>query len=112
MSFLSSSGGQFYEFDRGRRIATKARNDGTIQSIRASEPLAPGQVHQFAFRVDKWAGGDIDLGFGSDCGSKLAWLRQNEQAGGDSRWRGFHFADALSPSLLKHLLKAEKGAAG
>jgi hypothetical protein len=83
MSFLSSSGGHYYEFDRPRLTATKARNDGTIQSIRAAEPLTPGQIHSFAFVVDKWAGGDIDLGFGVDCGSKLAWLRQNETHGGD-----------------------------
>ena len=29
----------------------------------------------------------------------------------DSHWRDCHFADALSPSLLKHLLKVEGGAA-
>ena len=28
-------------------------------------------------------------------------------AGEDSHWRDCHFADALSPSLLKHLLKVE-----
>lgn len=83
MSFLSSSGGHYYEFSSNRRTATKARNDGTIQSIRASEPLEPGKTHTFAFRVDKWQGGDIDVGFGVDCGSKLAWLRQNECSGGD-----------------------------
>ena len=75
MSFLSSSGGHYYEFSSNRRTATKARNDGTIQSIRASEPLEPGKTHTFAFRVDKWQGGDIDVGFGVDCGSKLARLR-------------------------------------
>ena len=31
--------------------------------------------------------------------------------GGSSHWRDCHFADALSPSLLKHLLKVEGGAA-
>ena len=83
MSFLSSSGGHYYEFSANRRTATKARNDGTIQSLRAAEPLEPGKVHTFAFHIDKWVGGDIDVGFGVDCGSKLAWLRQNECPGGD-----------------------------
>lgn len=54
MSFLSSSGGHYYEFSPNRQTATKARNDGTIQSIRASEPLEAGKTHTFAFRVDKW----------------------------------------------------------
>jgi|EP01047_Picozoa_sp_COSAG01_P031560 hypothetical protein len=83
MSFLSSSGGHYYEFSHNKRTATKARNDGTIQSIRASEALQAAQTHTFAFRIDKWQGGDIDVGFGVDCGSKLAWLRQNECPGGD-----------------------------
>ena len=75
MSFLSSSGGSYYEFSASRRTATKARNDGTIQSIRACEPLEPGKVHTFAFHIDKWVGGDIDVGFGVDCGSKLVRTR-------------------------------------
>ena len=31
--------------------------------------------------------------------------------GSPSHWRDCHFADVLSPSLLKHLLKVEGGAA-
>jgi hypothetical protein len=37
--------------------------------------------------------------------------RGTTYAVGPSHWRDCHFADALSPSLLKHLLKVEDGAA-
>ena len=33
------------------------------------------------------------------------------EAGGVNHWRDRHFADALSPSILKHLIKVERGAA-
>ena len=34
---------------------------------------------------------------------------QPQRTGSASHWKDCHFADALSPSLLKHLLKLEGG---
>ena len=41
----------------------------------------------------------------------LSGRDQTGPLGGCSPWRDCHFADALSPSLLIHLLKVEGGAA-
>ena len=59
------------------------------------------------------AAGGEPVGFDADAG-RCWWAGLGSTAlhrGGISRWRDCHFADALSPSLLKHLLKVEGGAA-
>ena len=45
------------------------------------------------------------------CGSGILSNSTNTPGPMPSHWRDCHFADATSPSLLKHLLKVEGGAA-
>ena len=47
---------------------------------------------------------------GPDSG-KCSFLYETIEGGPHSHWRDCHCADALTPSLLKHLLKVEGGAA-
>lgn len=76
MSGLSIYGGHLYEFSADCRTATKAQMGDTKQVIRASEPLEPGKVHVFAFKIDKWEGGDIDIGFGANWDRNCTELRK------------------------------------
>ena len=54
---------------------------------------------------------DVTLPDGANGTQRAAFNTSIVTDGGGSRWRDCHFTDTPSPSLLKHLLKVEGGAA-